>query len=82
MPRFEANFFGLFHIFKDRLYFFSKFGNQTTPNNEGMALNLGTIHVYDMKNGYKETQTTSNLPSFYYSPPANSTRVVSLILLC
>lgn len=45
-----------------------------------MALNLGNLLVYDMKTGLKEIQKTSNLPSFYYSPPADSTRIQRLFI--
>lgn len=77
--RHEPNFFGLFHIFDDKLYFFSKFTNQQAANNESMVLNLGLLHVYDIGSGEKQIHTTSTLPSFYYSPPANVIRVVRVV---
>jgi hypothetical protein len=76
----EPHFFSLFHIFEDKLYFFSKFDHQNA--NVGRAiLNLGAIHVYDMKSGRKEKLATSALPIFHYSPPSNLTRVVGPMIL-
>jgi hypothetical protein len=73
--RFEHNCFGLFHIFQDKLYFFTKFTGDLQANTR-IALDLGSLHVYYLENGYEEIQTTSNMPSFYYSPPSDANKVV------
>ncbi|KAI6174848.1 Flavin-containing monooxygenase [Aphelenchoides bicaudatus] len=73
------NFFNFFHIFEDKLYFFSKF-DQRNRNADPNILNLGGLHVYDLKSGEKETYSTTALPIFHYSPPANIIRLQRLFI--
>lgn len=79
-PRHEPNIFGLFTIHEEKLYFFTKFDNPAADN-ERMVLNLGSLHVYDMKTGRKHIEATSTLPSFHYSPPNNIIGIVRIVVV-